>query len=491
MKRNEKYRKYKTISFLNYIRRTLNLKPFRDKFLIGSPFLFPILWTDKSLSYFVYSNLFYFKIIFTKKYFKMLLNNYIFVIFRLRKIVIYSSLKMNKPSKFIFSWINNSDVDSFINLNQDRIFGDINKFNEDKFVFIFLENEKLTNTNLNKMLATNSIILRQEKTFFIRNFFIIAHRFIKNFKSIFKNNLNTLSFFSYDFQFSENILCKINSIIMNENSKPEYLILPYEGQPFQIKVSASLQEKGIKVIGYLHDVLLFFPSTLIKKRGTPNTLITVSSENKRVLTTYCGWNENEIIETNSIRQTIKPENYFAGKFFLSYEINNKEIVISNLNQYLKVHKWKWEIPEIRIHPQKINSEEHQIFKEELVKVFERNLESNIPNKTDNLISPCICLGTTTVILEALEHGMIVIHLCDIPEIQMCDALIWKTIDVSRFNYNLCVYKLKVPFSLIRYGSNEFLDTIMQNKKLLSIKGEKNECNFNYSTSICFKRKTYE
>ncbi len=60
----------------------------------------------------------------------------------------------------------------------------------------------------------------------------------------------------------------------------EFLLMPYEGQPFQSELIKQVKKKSMKsiVIGYIHSYPSF-PANLLKKKNFPDRLI-VSSEDQ-------------------------------------------------------------------------------------------------------------------------------------------------------------------------------------------------------------------
>ena len=79
--------------------------------------------------------------------------------------------------------------------------------------------------------------------------------------------------------------------IVTKNVK--YLLIPYEGQPFQnqlFKETKKINPK-IKTIGYVHSSPLSMPFNLIKKRTTPDVLIVNGKSQYNCFTSSLGWNK--------------------------------------------------------------------------------------------------------------------------------------------------------------------------------------------------------
>ena len=420
-----------------------------------------MLWTSKTLGFYVLTNFFHLKI--NKNTLKRIVYAYLYWIF-IHRIPVFlcndKIFKFKKESRILFSWLSEGDVNDIILNKRDRHYGNMDYFLRAGFQFVYIVNGSLSEKSIADLIKHDHVLIVYRKANLFKYIFKIIKRFFAEFKTIFKSKFHFLSFFSLDFHFSQDIAEIISKNISPFISNESIVFIPYEGQPFQNYLNLIFQEMNSKVIAYMHDVLLFFPSALIKRYGHPNHIFVVGSENKNVLVKHCGWKEEEISIIQTLRQVKKEPEYFSNQFFLSYEINNELLVLELLKEFLEKNFWRWEHPEIRIHPLRKLSGAHDNFKMNVENIFKNNSKKGDKKELRSNYPLCICIGTTTVIQEALEHGIDVLHICDIPETQMCFQNIWNTINVDRINYHMAIYHLEEPSSIISYGDNKPLEKLI-------------------------------
>ena len=66
----------------------------------------------------------------------------------------------------------------------------------------------------------------------------------------------------------------------------------------------------------------------------------------------------------------------------------------------------------------------------------------------------IFIGATASIIEALERGVEVIHICDDPVLQSYSSDLWPSIKVSEINENTFEYTLLKKGNLIKFGDGD-------------------------------------
>ena len=79
--------------------------------------------------------------------------------------------------------------------------------------------------------------------------------------------------------------------------------------------------------------------------------------------------------------------------------------------------------------------------------------SNIFSKEDKTNKISIFIGTTASIIEALERGVEVIHICEDPVFQSYSNVLWPSIKVTEVNNNIFKYQLLKKGNLIKFGDN--------------------------------------
>ena len=63
----------------------------------------------------------------------------------------------------------------------------------------------------------------------------------------------------------------------------------------------------------------------------------------------------------------------------------------------------------------------------------------------------IFIGATGAIAEALERGVEVVHICEIPAMDMYNNFFWKNLIISRVSKNIFIYKIKKKSDMIILG----------------------------------------
>ena len=115
-------------------------------------------------------------------------------------------------------------------------------------------------------------------------------------------------------------------IFVTKNVK--YLLIPYEGQPFQnqlFKETKKINPK-IKTIGYVHSSPLSMPFNLIKKKTTPDVLIVNGKSQYNCLTTSLGWNKKIVRILPSMR-FVKGKNNMKKSIYLPLAFKSKDKII--------------------------------------------------------------------------------------------------------------------------------------------------------------------
>ncbi len=450
--------KNNAIFLLKFILKSLRLSSLNDPFLVGSGLIFPILWSKKRLNYIIWKNLFKPRI--NIRYFKLYLIEFFSWIFVrwVPKSLSYIPSGTKYPG-IIFSWLNKDSYTLLAESGIDKYYGDINLFVNSGWIAVFIIKNDLDKEQKKILLEKKYIIIELNRSFNIFYLIKVIWRFLINFKSIVKNRVNFLSFFSRDFQFSEDFSSELDICFKDKINTNSFVIQPYEAMSFQNMINYYFKLKmNARTIGFVHAGLFFFPSNIVKRIGAPNYLMISGKCSSKVLEEWCGWSKNEIISIPSIRLRKKQIENFILKIFLPYDFNDMEIILSSLKFFLDQYEWVWGIPEVRNHPLR-NLPNHIKLSHEIERIFKNIIAvSNSPHKKkwSNKLPPCICVGSTAVIQEALEHDIDVIHISDLPEIQMCNAKIWPCVIVEYLTDNMAIYSLKDKNSFIVYSENENL-----------------------------------
>ena len=133
----------------------------------------------------------------------------------------------------------------------------------------------------------NNITILKTKTDRSFNILRLLSIIFSNFFLIFKNIYYYLfSISNYNF-FSDLFIKEFRPYL---NKKIKYLLMPYEGQPFQNSIKAYIESKNLKtkVLGYIHSPPLALPLNLIHKMYCPDKIILNGKDQARCFTKYLG-----------------------------------------------------------------------------------------------------------------------------------------------------------------------------------------------------------
>ena len=173
--------------------------------------------------------------------------------------------KIKKYDKIIVTWAFREQFNSDGSFNEKTLNYRSSNLKNTLWFVVYLSDD------LPKKINNNVVIFKtREKR--NRNYLFLMKKILNSFKYIFLGKtyfFNKISNFNI---FSEVLLNKYK-IFVTKNVK--YLLIPYEGQPFQnqlFKETKKINPK-IKTIGYVHSSPLSMPFNLIKKRTTPDVLI--------------------------------------------------------------------------------------------------------------------------------------------------------------------------------------------------------------------------
>ena len=139
----------------------------------------------------------------------------------------------------------------------------------------------------------NNITILKTKTDRSFNILRLLSIIFSNFFLIFKNIYYYLfSISNYNF-FSDLFIKEFRPYL---NNKIKYLLMPYEGQPFQNSIKAYIESQNlkIKVLGYIHSPPLALPLNLINKKYCPDKIILNGNDQAKCFTKHLGWKKKQI-----------------------------------------------------------------------------------------------------------------------------------------------------------------------------------------------------
>ena len=304
-------------------------------------------------------------------------------------------------------------------------------------------------TNLNN----NITVIKKERGVIKYNFF----SFIKILISIIidcrfspSKIFHYLSFYSY---FAKLISATVKKELKKSNYKA--ILLPYEAQPFQNNVFLEVKKfnKKITTIGYIHTLLSPLTCELFYRSGAPDVLLVHGESQIEILKSKLNWPKNTLHLIQSIRFRLNENRSLSKKIFIPFVIQNYNIFINEFRKLL-LNSTANNFPrlEVKNHPAMLNSKKHLDLKRELEKTMEiyKDRFSNTPlNKNISIF-----FGITASIIESLERGIDVIHICSDPIFESYSEKVWPNLKVRQLSEFIFSYNFISLGKYIVFGSKD-------------------------------------
>ena len=105
---------------------------------------------------------------------------------------------------------------------------------------------------------------------------------------------------------------------------------------------------------------------------------------------------------------------------------------------------------VRNHPSMLKSKNHlNLCKklDEFIKINKYYFKDTKKNK-----NTCIFFGSTASVVEGLERGCKVFHICADPELEKFDKFYWRTIKTFKQSRNIFEYKMRYKSKFIRFNT---------------------------------------
>ena len=388
---------------------------------------------------------------FFPKYLKVILKNFLGIGF-LNDYTFQGNnltLKEKKRDTLVISWAYKN------NFNPDGSFTDTylkeNSKNHQNILWVAISLDNYVPENLHK----NVVIIKRKKRYLRFSMIFLLKTF---FGSLIQNKFSLKKIAHY---LSSNsiIAFKINKIITKKINIDNFskILLPYEAQPFQNYLFDCLkkQKKNLKTIGYLHAVLPSVPINYLNRNGAPDLLLVHGQGQKDILNELLGWpqNKTKLIQSLRFRENIKTK--ISNKIFIPYGLFNYDILLLEFEKFLnKTENNLLPHFEISNHRAKMNSKDHIDFITKLKKIIKKN-ENKFSQKSKKR-NLSLCFGWTAAIIEILERGCEVIHICSDPKLDAFNEKIWKNLNVKRISDFTFEYQLLSNGSYIDFGKNKDL-----------------------------------
>ena len=323
-------------------------------------------------------------------------------------------------------------------------------FKDGKFIDRYIHTHKYHHTALMMILISidgnppeelpvNSVYLYRNKSF---NLIKIFSRFIKKINQIIKFKLSDNYYF-----------CSISREVYRtlELKDIKTVITMYEAQPFQQALNYLLKKNKSNIVslGYMHSSLPSLPTDFIYREGMPDKLLVHGSGQKSILVENLGWPENKIETIISLRYKEMKLN-FSEKILIPNAFESIDQYLMGLNDYFSKLADKTCIWSIRNHPTNIGHKKHELFINEIQKILDKyshKFSAEIRNKT-------IVFGVSASIMEALESGLEVIHICNNPLYEAHSPRIWKELKVDSISKNVYFYQIIKKTTYINIVNND-------------------------------------
>ena len=356
---------------------------------------------------------------------------------------LYFKKKPKKFDKLIVTWAFRENFDKKGNL-VDRYLNKNSGLEKKTLWFVIYMSGKIPKN------IGNNIILFCKKEKKSLNIFLLFYFLIRNIKFLLKDfNYFLFSISNHNF-LSDVILKKLRPYL---HSKLKYVLMQYEGQPFQNNIVAYIKNKSkkIKTIGYIHSPPLALPANFIyKKNSCPDKIILNGKDQIYCFTKILGWKKSSIKLLSSFR-FLKSSIKIKKTIYLPLQVRQRSIILQSLNFLEEKNLINIKNFKVRNHPGAFNSSQNLLLIKDIEKL-KIKYKNNCFQK--NINDYLVFIGNSGGIIEALERGSKVIQIVEFPLFDIYSNKIWPSIIRRKINENIYVYSLKKRGNLIKLGNKE-------------------------------------
>ena len=355
-------------------------------------------------------------------------------------------------NNLVITWGSNTSF-SFNGRFYDKYFSTYSSGHQNTFWIILFDN-KIKKKNLDKNIAA----VYQHKNFI--NYYKFCKIFILNlFYNIFGLKKKIIN---RDLLISK---C-INDFILKKKflSKLKNLLMPYEGQPFQKKIfiKQKIKNKNLTTYGFDHSAPHSIATQLYHTIGSPDKLLVSGSNVKKCYSKFYNWPPKKIQLSFPARYKNFDKYNFLNKLFLPYDLINEDIILENVDFFLRNRKNKsLKKFSVNIHPEKNNNKKHIQLKKKIEKIKKR-YEKKFSSNSTNCIS--IAVGFTTTPIVALEFNLSVLHICPNPDFDTYLNYFWPDIIIKRINKFSFLYSLKKTGGYLNFKNRNRVLELINDKK---------------------------
>ena len=344
-----------------------------------------------------------------------------------------SQENLKRYKKMVLSWSykNNFDKDGSY---KDNYFKSVKNNNDILWVTI------LGDAQLPKKINKNILIIHPKKGGLlggVSNIFNYIKQLLAREKLSFINFFHQLSYDSYLANEIESFFKKNDLLAYIKR-----LYLPLETQPFQNSIINLAKKENIETIGF-DQTGNPFPFYNSFSPISPDKLVVHSYSSFKFYTQKLNWPKKRIKKIPSTRMLKRNKNFFKNKIFLPILLHNNNLILERLNYIFSEYSTKFCFKKFKVnlHPATKNISKFQKILDDINKLKKKYENSRIKNK-GNL---SLHVGNTSTIIEALESGSEVIHVCSSILFDPLSTDYWNSVESKKINHGIFNYKLK------RYG----------------------------------------
>ena len=376
---------------------------------------------------------------------KLVLKDFVFSLNYINNSLHYNNVS-KKFNKLIITWAFNENFDLKGNLI-DRYFNKNSNLEKNTLWFVIYMSEKIP-----KKIGKNIILFHKNKEISLNVYLIICF-FFRSIKYLFKDlNYFLFSISNHNF-FSEMLLKKLKPFL---DTKLKYVIMPYEGQPFQNNIITYLKKKkyNTKSIGYIHSPPLALPSNFIyKKNSCPDKIILNGKDQIYCFTKFLGWQKSKIKLLPSFR-FLRSSTKATKIIYLPLQVRQRGVILKSLkylvkNKFINIKNFK-----VRNHPGGLNSIQNLLLIDDIEKLKVSYDFYNLKKTKHDFL---IFIGNSGGIIEALERGSKVVQIVEFPLFDIYSNKIWPSIIRKKINENIFVYSLRKKGNLIKLGNKKKIE----------------------------------
>jgi hypothetical protein len=232
------------------------------------------------------------------------------------------------------------------------------------------------------------------------------------------------------------------------------VLLPYEAQPFQHAICRAVMhdDARVRTVGYVHSSLPALPTDYLMRDGAPDRVLVHGEGQAEILARDLGWPRERLAVIDSLRYLRDAQVPFAGCILLPYAFEDADFIAGRIEAMFAAAapgsfpRWK-----VRNHPVMKESAVHLALAARLEAIIDRHADKTSPNA--ELGAQTLMIGATAAVIEALERGLDVVHLCANELFERHSSRLWTCLETIELAPQVCRYRLKSRGTYIRLGAD--------------------------------------